>query len=155
MIEFLTDYITWWHWIVLGILFIILEMATGTFITLGFGISAVLVGILDLVIGMNFLSQLILWIILSVTTITLLFKYFKQQPTISNTGQSNYGFDTLGTVTHAIAPHKRGKVRFDTPVLGNSTWSATAEEALAVDTRVSIKEVQGQLISVVPAQTSH
>ena len=155
MIEFLTDYITWWHWIVLGILFIILEMATGTFITLGFGIGAIVVGLLDLMIGMNFLFQLILWIILSVATITLLFRYFKQQPTVSNTGQSNYGFDTLGTVTEAITPHQLGKVRFDTPVLGNSSWSATADEVLEVNTRITIKEVQGQLISVIPAPQSN
>ena len=108
MIEFLTQYITWWHWIVLGILFIILEMATGTFITLGFGIAAVVVGLLDLAIDMNFLAQLILWILFSVVVITVLFKYFKSQPTVSNTGQSNHGFDTEGTVTETIEAHSRG-----------------------------------------------
>jgi len=155
VIEFLTTYITWWHWIVLGILFILLEMATGTFITLGFGIAAVLVGLLVLIFNMNFLMQLIAWIILSVSVITLLFKYFKRQPTVSNTGQSNYGFDTLGTVTEEIAPHKRGKVRFDTPVLGNTVWSATSEQTLDVNTRVTVQEVQGQLISVIPAASSN
>jgi len=153
VVEFLTQHITWWHWIVLGILFIILEMATGTFVVLGFGIAAVLVGLLDLMIGMNFLVQLGVWIILSIVIITISFKYFKTQPTVSNTGQSNYGFDTLGTVTKAIAPHTRGTVRFDTPVLGNSTWSATSDLELVVGTRVTIQEVQGQLISVIPAQT--
>jgi membrane protein implicated in regulation of membrane protease activity len=155
VIEFFTQYITWWHWIVLGILFIILEMATGTFIVLGFGIAAVLVGLLDLILDMNFLMQVILWIIFSVGIITVSFKYFKAQPTVSNTGQSNHGFDTLGTVTKAIAPHKRGTVRFDTPVLGNTSWSATADQTLEVDTRVTIKEVQGQLISVIPAPRSN
>ena len=155
MVEFFTQYVTWWHWIVLGILFIILEMATGTFIVLGFGIAAVLVGLLDLILNMNFLIQVTLWIIFSVGIIALSFKYFKSQPTVSNTGQSNHGFDTLGTVTKAIAPHKRGAVRFDTPVLGNTTWSATADQTLEVDTRVTIKEVQGQLISVIPAPRSN
>ena len=155
MVEFFTQYITWWHWVVLGIFFIILEMATGTFIVLGFGIAAVLVGLLDLVLDMNFLIQLTLWIILSIVIIAVSFKYFKGQPTVSNTGQSNYGFDTLGTVTTAIAPHQRGKVHFDTPVLGNSTWSATADQTLKVNTRVTIKEVQGQLISVIPAQATN
>jgi membrane protein implicated in regulation of membrane protease activity len=155
VVEFFTQYVTWWHWIVLGILFIILEMATGTFIVLGFGIAAVLVGLLDLILDMNFLMQVILWIIFSVGIITVSFKYFKAQPTISNTGQSNHGFDTLGTVTKTIAPHKRGTVRFDTPVLGNTSWSATADQTLEVDTRVTIKEVQGQLISVIPAPRSN
>ena len=155
MVEFFTQYITWWHWIVLGILFIILEMATGTFIVLGFGIAAILVGLLDLALDMGFLIQLALWIVLSIVIIAVSFKYFKEQPTVSNTGQSNYGFDTLGTVTKSIAPHTRGSVRFDTPVLGNSSWSATADQDLEIGTRITIKEVQGQLISVIPALQSN
>ena len=151
MVEFLTQHITWWHWIALGIVFIILEMATSTFIILGFGIAAVLVGLLDLIINMNFLMQISLWIILSILIIVLSFKYFKSQPTVSNTGQSNYGFDTLGTVTKTISPQTRGAVHFDTPVLGNTTWSATSDKHLKINSRVTIKEVQGQLIFVVPA----
>ena len=151
MVEFFTEYITWWHWVALGIFFIILEMATGTFVVLGFGIAAILVGLLDLMTGMNFLMQVGVWLVLSIIIIGISFKYFKTQPTVSNTGQSNFGFDTLGTVTQSIAPHKRGKVRFDTPVLGNSTWSATSDLNLEMGTRVTIQEVQGQLISVSPA----
>jgi membrane protein implicated in regulation of membrane protease activity len=134
-------------------IFIILEMATGTFIILGFGIAAVLVGLVDLVLDMNFLMQIILWIFLAIFIITISFKYFKEQPIISSSGQSNHGFDTLGTVTKAIAPHTRGTVKFDTPVLGNSSWSATADLEIKVNTRVIIKDVKGQLISVVPTQT--
>ena len=150
MLEFLTQYITWWHWIVLGILFIILEMATGTFITLGFGIAAITVGLLDLIIGMNFLAQVIVWIILSVIFISLLFKYFKEQPTVSNTGQSDYGLDTLGTVTKSIEAHGRGEVKFDHPVLGNTVWHAASKQAIALGERVRIEEVNGQLIKVTP-----
>ena len=150
MVEFLTQYVTWWHWIVLGILFIILEMATGTFIVLGFGIAAVLVGLLDLVVGMNFLIQITLWILFSIVIIALSFKYFKDQPTVSSTGQSNHGFDTKGTVTETIEAHSRGKVKFDDPVLGNTVWHASADQRLNVGDRVTIKEVNGQLIKVVP-----
>ena len=154
MVEFFTEYITWWHWVALGIFFIILEMATGTFVVLGFGIAAILVGLLDLMTGMNFLMQVGAWLVLSIIIIGISFKYFKTQPTVSNTGQSNFGFDTLGTVTKAIAPHARGTVRFDTPVLGNSSWSATSDLELEVGTRVTIHEVQGQLISVILAPQS-
>jgi len=150
VVEFLTQTITWWHWIVLGILFIILEMATGTFIVLGFGIAAVLVGLLDLVIGMNILVQITLWILFSIVIITLSFRYFKDQPTVSSTGQSDHGFDTKGTVTETIEAHSRGKVTFDDPVLGNTVWHASADQRLNVGDRVTIKEVNGQLIKVVP-----
>ncbi len=153
MIEFFTQYITWWHWVILGLLFIILEMATGTFITLGFGIAAVLVGLLDLLFGMNFLAEVIVWILLSVGIISLLFKYFKNQPTVSSTGQSDHGFDTLGTVTRNIEAHGRGEVKFDHPVLGNTVWHAASDREILQGSRVSIKEVNGQLISVVPVST--
>ena len=148
MVAFLTQYITWWYWIVLGILLIILEMGTGTFITLGFGIAAVLVGLIDLAFSLNFVIQITLWLLLSVAIIVLLFKYYKAQPTVSSTGQSDHGLDTLGTVTETIEKHGRGKVKFDTPVLGNTLWHATSEEHLDVEQRVSIKEVSGQLINV-------
>jgi len=150
VVEFLTQYVTWWHWIVLGILFIILEMATGTFIVLGFGIAAVLVGLLELVIGMNFLVQITLWILFSIMIISFSFKYFKDQPTVSSTGQSDHGFDTKGTVTETIEAHSRGKVKFDAPVLGNTSWHASADQTLHIGDRVTIEEVNGQLIKVVP-----
>ena len=150
MVEFLTHTVSWWHWIILGILFIILEMGTGTFITLGFGIAAVIVGLLLLIVSMNFLVQTIVWLLLSVSIIAVLFKYFKKQPTVSSSGQSDQGLDTLGTVTETIEAYKRGRVRFDTPVLGNTEWHATADRTIEAGTRVAIKEVNGQLIKVIP-----
>ena len=150
VVEFLTQYITWWHWIVLGILFIIIEMGTGTFITLGFGIAAVIVGLLVLLFGLNFLTQTILWILLSVSIIAVLFKYFKKQPTVSSSGQSDQGLSTLGTVTETIEAHGRGRVRFDHPVLGNTIWHASSDQTIGPGERVAIKEVNGQLIKVIP-----
>jgi len=150
VVEFLTQYITWWHWIVLGILFIIIEMGTGTFITLGFGIAAVIVGLLVLLFGLNFLTQTILWILLSVSIIAVLFKYFKRQPTVSSSGQSDQGLSTLGTVTETIEAHGRGRVRFDHPVLGNTIWHASSDQTIGPGERVAIKEVNGQLIKVRP-----
>jgi len=150
VVEFLTQYITWWHWIVLGILFIIIEMGTGTFITLGFGIAAVIVGLMILLFRLNFLAQTILWIILAISIIAILFKYFKKQPTVSSSGQSDQGLSTLGTVTETIKAHGRGRVRFDHPVLGNTVWHATSAQTIASGKRVAIEEVNGQLIKVTP-----
>ena len=152
MVEFLTQNIVWWHWIVLGILLIIAEMGTGTFIVLGFGIAAILIGLLDLIAAPNFVIQVTLWTLLSIVSITLLFKYFKHQSAISTTGQSDHGFDTLGTVTDTIEANRRGKVRFDTPVLGNTLWHATSREKIGKGERVRIEKVNGQLISVAPAK---
>jgi membrane protein implicated in regulation of membrane protease activity len=125
-------------------------MGTGTFITLGFGIAAVIVGLLVLLFGLNFLTQTILWILLSVSIIAVLFKYFKRQPTVSSSGQSDQGLSTLGTVTETIEAHGRGRVRFDHPVLGNTIWHASSDQTIGPGERVAIKEVNGQLIKVIP-----
>jgi membrane protein implicated in regulation of membrane protease activity len=150
MIELLNHTIVWWHWVVLGLLFIITEMATGTFISLGLGLAAILVGLIDLGLELGIVYQLLLWIVLSVAIIAGLFKWFKSQPTVSKTGQSSYRLDTLGTVTRAIHPHQRGMVTFDTPVLGNTRWHASSAYDLPKGSRVAIVEVNGQLIEVAP-----
>jgi len=147
MIALLSETVAWWHWIVLGIVLLILEMNSGTFIMLGLGIAAVVVGIVDIMVETSFTTELLLWMLLSVLSVAAWFKWVKE-PTVSHTGQSNYTLDTLGTVTQQIEPQKRGKVLFDAPVLGNSTWHATSKEHIAKECRVKIVDVNGQLIEV-------
>jgi membrane protein implicated in regulation of membrane protease activity len=147
MIALLNETILWWHWVVFGIVLLILEMSSGTFIMLGLGVSAIFVGLLDSVMGTSFTTELSIWMILSILSIAAWFKWVKN-PAVSHTGQSNSTLDTLGTVTEEIHPHDRGKVIFDTPVLGNTSWHATAKESITKETRIKIVEVNGQLIEV-------
>jgi len=149
LIVFLNETILWWHWIILGFILLILEINTGTFIILGLGIAAIIIGILDLAINLSFTSEILLWTALSILSLWAWKKWAKVEQ-ISNTGQSNYNLDTLGTVIQNIAPHSRGKVTFDTPILGNTTWTATANTNIQKDSRVKIVEVHGQLIEVTP-----
>jgi len=152
MLEFFNNSIVWWHWIILGLLLIISEMVTGTFITLGFGMAAIVVGLLDLIVPLGFVIQLALWIVIGSILVMILFKWFNKAPTVSSTGQSSYGFDTLGSVTQAIDPHRRGKVLFDTPVLGTIEWNAISKHDLEEGRRIKIVEVKGQLIEVTPIE---
>jgi len=124
-------------------------MSTGTFFILGLAISAILVGIIDALFGTSFTAELAIWILLSILTIAAWFKWFREPP-VTDSGQSNYRLDTLGTVLEEIHPHARGKVTFDTPVLGNTSWHATSKVDLDKNTRVKIVEINGQLIEVEP-----
>ena len=147
MITLLNETVLWWHWIVFGIILLIIEMSIGTFFMLGLGIAAIFVGIFDVLFQSSFTLELSIWMILSVLAIIAWLKWFKE-PTVSETGQSNYNLDTLGTVVKNIEPHSRGKVTFDTPILGNTTWTATANTSISKNSRVKIVEVHGQLIEV-------
>ena len=147
MLEFLSTNLLWWHWIAFGLLLLTLETFSGTFLMLGLGVAAIIVGVVDVLFPIGVEMQLTVWLILSVVTIAWWFKYMRDNA-VDETGQSNYTLETEGTVTKTIEPNSRGEVKFDLPVLGNTTWIATSKEELPVNSRVKIIEVKGQLIEV-------
>jgi len=147
MIALLNETVLWWHWIVFGIILLILEMSTGTFFMLGLGVAAIIVGIIDTTLSTSFTLELSIWMVLSILAIAAWFKWFREPP-LTDSGQSNYRLDTLGVVMEDIQPHSRGKVTFDTPVLGNTSWHAISKVDIDKDTRVQIVQVNGQLIEV-------
>ena len=149
MITLLNESITWWHWIVFGVVLIVIEMGIGTFFMLILGISAILVGTLDILFELPFKTEILLWMVFSILSVFAWMKWFRDKGG-SKSGQSDYRFDTLGVVTEKIHPHRRGKVHFDTPVLGNTEWHATAKTNIAEGTRIRIMEINGQLINVAP-----
>ena len=147
MLEFLSTNLLWWHWIAFGLVLLILEIFSGTFLMLGLGTSAILVGVVEVLFPMSLEMQLTIWLIFLVITIAWWFIYMRSNR-VDKTGQSNYILETKGTVTKTIEPNSRGEVKFDLPVLGNTTWIATSKEELPINTRVKIIEVKGQLIEV-------
>jgi membrane protein implicated in regulation of membrane protease activity len=149
LIEFLNETILWWHWIVLGVALLIWDMSMGTFFILGLGVAAIIVGVLDIFLDLSFTVELAIWMILSVLVIAAWFKWFREEP-VTESGQSNYRLDTLGVVMEDIQPHSRGKVTFDTPVLGNTSWHAISKVDIDKGTRVKIVQINGQLIEVKP-----
>jgi len=147
MLDFLSTNLFWWHWIVFGIILLTMEMFTGTFMLLGLGVAGIIVGIIDVIYPISLTVALTIWISLSILSIALWFKYMKDN-SVETSGQSNYSLETLGTVEKNIKINERGTVYFDTPVLGNSRWTATSKENLTPNTRVKIVEIKGQLIEV-------
>jgi membrane protein implicated in regulation of membrane protease activity len=147
MLELLSTELLWWHWIAFGIFLVTIEIFIGTFMMLGLGVAALLVGATDMLFDIPVELELSLWLILSLISIALWFKYLRT-PIVDLSGQSNYTLETQGVVTKEIPHNGRGEVKFDTPVLGNTTWFATSKESLSEGTRISIVEVKGQLIEV-------
>lgn len=147
MIELLPTEILWWHWVALGLFLVTAEIFTGTFLMLGLGVAAMLTGAIDALFHTSIEVEITIWIVLSLGSIFLWFKYLRT-PQVDSSGQSNYTLDTLGVVTKDILANGRGEVKFDAPVLGNTTWFATSKESISEGSRVSIVEVKGQLIEV-------
>ncbi len=147
MLEFLATDLLWWHWVVFGIILITLEIFVGTFMLLGLGLAAMIVGEVDNIFDITLASELMLWIVLSLISIAIWFKYLKDH-TVERSGQSDYALGAEGIVQEAIQANSKGKVKFDTPILGNTLWHATAKEEINIGQRVKIINVRGQLIEV-------
>jgi len=147
MFDMLNEIVLWWHWIVFGLVLLVVELMSGTFFVLTFAVAAILVGFISFLMLISFNSELFLWIILSFIGVSIWFKWLRDKKN-PKSGQSNYRFDTKGTVVKEILPNRRGEVVFDIPVLGNTTWVATSDEDLKEGSRVEIVEVNGQLIKV-------
>ena len=147
MVEFLSTNLIWWHWIVLGLILVVSEIFAPLFIVIWFGLSAIIIGLLDLVFNTSFMTELFLWTILSVVFLTLWFMFFKDK-TISKSGQSDFTLGTQGIVIQNIEANQKGKVRFDTPVLGSSEWFAVSDEEIEVGASIHIVDVKGQLLKV-------
>lgn len=147
MIEFLSTNLLWWHWIVLGLVLVVSEIFAPLFIVLWFGLSAIIVGLIDLGFTTSFMTELFLWIILSILFLALWLLFFKDK-TITKSGQSDFKLNTRGVVSQKIDLSQKGKVRFDAPVLGSREWQAIADEIIEVGVPVHIVEVSGQLLKV-------
>lgn len=147
MIDFLSHAIAWWHWIIIGIVVMIFEMVSFTFIFLAFGIAFIFVGIIDFFFATDINTELIIWITLSTAFIIIWYMFFRTK-LISHAGQSSNMLDTMGRVEAEIKAYERGKVMFDIPVLGSKRWSASAKENIKEGARIRILEVKGQLLMV-------
>ena len=147
MLEILNENILWWYWILFGLALLAAELFSGTFLMMGLGAAAVLTGIVAAVLNTDTTTELAIWSLLSIAAVTGWYRYIFQ-PTLTDSGQSDYRLDTEGTVIEPVTPPDRGRVVFDIPVLGNREWPVTATASIDKDERVRIVSINGQLIEV-------
>lgn len=141
----------YWHWLVLGMLLIGMEIFLPTFVTLWFGVGALIVGVLLLAFpDTAFTWQMLVWSLGSAAFTWAWFGYFKRRsPNRTMAGLSREAI--LGETGHVIsAPfgNKRGVLRFATPKLGAEEWQFICEQPVVVGDRVAVDEVSGNTLLV-------
>jgi len=142
--------ILWWHWLVLGLLFMLGELVTpGGFYIIFFGIGAILVGLLArLELAGPSWMQLLLFSVLSVSLLLIfrarLLKWMQLDPQLP-------AVDALvGEVAIAsgrLEPGSIGKVE-----LRGSSWSArnVSELVVGAGSRCRVLRVEGLMLDVTP-----
>jgi membrane protein implicated in regulation of membrane protease activity len=140
----------WWHWVVLGIVLMLFELAVPAFFLVWFGLGALIVGMVLLgVPALSFAWQVLVWIACSLAFIWLWFKVFKPGIYKTRAGLPKGAvIGEIGLVIRDIRPFEKGQIRFQKPVLGDEVWESIADEEIRVGERVKVLDVEGNLLKV-------
>jgi hypothetical protein len=143
--EWLNVNIAYWHWIVLGLALIGIELFSLTFYMVWIGASAIVVGMLSWVLPIPFSVQVLIWGALSIVCLVIWFKYFA--PKMKDKTKSGMAMEALqgkiGTVLEFNSESLRGVLRFPAPLLGEDEWRFICEDKIVVGDRVAVKENSG------------
>ncbi len=140
--------IAWWHWIAGGMLLILLELAIPAFFVIWFGLGALLVGAVVLLVPISLGAQFALWGLTSGAMVFFWFRFFKN-PDRTKAGISKDAFlGETGLIVKEVTELAKGQIRFQKPILGSETWPVIADETIPAGERARIVDVIGQTLKV-------
>jgi inner membrane protein len=138
----------WWHWVVLGLILIGLEMLAPAFFLIWFGLGALLTGLLAALLPMSFTAQVLLWAVASSAMVAVWLRFFKT-PVRTHAGQAKEGvLGVVGLMTRPVTETGEGEILFQRPVLGADRWPVVADRPLAAGDRARVVDVLGQTLKV-------
>jgi inner membrane protein len=139
-----------WIWGAIGLILLAIEMATGTFYIVWFGISALCLAlIMGLAPNLSFNAQLAFFAILSIGSLGIWKSYYRKNDIPNRVGQSQgEEIGMAGTITEACSPTQNGKIIFLQGVMGSREWSAVSSETIAVGQKAKIVAVEGNSVRV-------
>jgi len=141
----------YWYWLVFGMVLIIAELFVPSFTIFWFGLGAILVaGVLLVLPDLAVSWQLFVWAIASCILTFLWFKFIK--PLMADRTKAGISREAIlgesGQVISIPVQEKRGMVRFTTPLLGTDEWPFICEQDLEVGDRVMVKDISGNTLIV-------
>jgi len=135
------DSILWWHWIVLGVILILMELVVPSFTIFWFGLGALVTGLLLAVLPDVALKwQVLVFVASSVGFVVCWFYFFvprRKMKTILLDEQAAIG-QTGIAATRALIPGEKGRVVFSVPVLGEESWAYLADEPIETGNRLRV-----------------
>ena len=141
---------SFWHWLVLGLLLMLVELVLPSTYFLWMGLAAIVVGILSwLLQGLSFDVQTILFAVLSVTSIFLGKRFLKRHPIETDRPTLNVrGAQSIGRIATLRDPIVNGVGRVH---LDDTLWRALGTD-LPAGTRVRVIAVEGTSLRVEPTE---
>lgn len=138
--------LSYWHWLVLGVVLVILEILSPGVFFLWLGIAAGAVGLLlTLAPGIHWPYQLLLFALFSLLSVLASRRYFRRFPIATDAPHLNRrGEQYLGRTFTLSAPilNGVGRIRVD-----DTTWKVTGPDCPA-GSRVWVSGVDGMVLQV-------
>ncbi len=144
--------VLWWHWIVMGIILVVMELVVPSFTIFWFGLGAILTGLLLAVLpDISLKWQLLVFSGSSIGFTFIWFRLFvprKKIKALLVDEQAAIG-QTGIAATRALRPGDIGRVAFSVPVLGDESWAYLADVPIETGNRVRVVAV------IAPLQGGH
>jgi membrane protein implicated in regulation of membrane protease activity len=143
--EWLSE-IVFWHWLIVAVALVTLEMlAPGAFF-LWMGISAAIVGaILFLAPSLSLIMQVIIFAVLSVISLIMYKQYQKHNPVVIDEPALNRrGEQYIGRVFTLDTPIENGVGKV---IIDDSTWKIGGED-MGAGTKIRVTAVNGTILMV-------
>lgn len=143
-----------WHWAVIGMLLMTGELFIPSFAMLWFGVAALVTALLLWVVPMGLLSQVVIWLGLSIVVCILWFRLI--QPRIKTRTKAGLGGSVIvgeiGMIVSPVLTNGLGVVRFSVPKVGVAEWACRTLDGrpIEVGTRVIVTAVMGNELIVMP-----
>ena len=139
-----------WIWGAIGVVLLGLEMASGTFYVLWFGIAALIVAIAMLAFpNISQAAQLLTFSVLSLGSLTIWKLYYKKTETHSKVGQAQgEEIGRVGIVTQDTSATHTGKISFVQGVMGSREWVSVSNEPIEIGANASVEAVEGNVLRI-------
>ena len=136
---------SWWIWIIAGIVLTVSEFVIPGFVVCFFGVGAIFTGLLLwLFSGIGLTWQIVIFVAASLifTLVGRRIFHGKRAGDIDDVDQDDFSGE-IAVVTEAVSPNHPGKVEFR-----GSYWTALADAELAVGTTVRIIKRENLTLTV-------
>ncbi len=141
---------TLWIWGILGLVLLAIEMATGTFYILWFGVAALIIALMMAIFAATPVAlQFFLFAVISIASLTVWKLNYKKTSTDSRIGQSQGDeIGRVGTITKKVSARHTGQIEFAQGVMGSRTWPVVSDEEIEPGAEAMITAIEGNSLRV-------
>ena len=142
-----------WVWAILGLILLGVEMLSGTFYLLWFGIAALCVALLlALWPGAPVPLQLFAFSVLALAALAVWKLKYRSRTADLRVGQSRgEAIGESGIMRSTVSPQQLGKIAFTLPVMGSREWAAISDEQIEAGETAVVTGIEGNYLRVTRA----